>query len=790
MSRRPNAWHLPRLRLETRVTLCVALVQVFLLVLAGILHLRAERRNLLSTVEWRSRALARSLQKRVVSLSGYSPEMQRTLGLTIDCQVLLGDNVDSGLAYVGVIGPDGRVIAHTDPDRSSQIERAEVVLELFNGAEAQATLGPEASATFIPVTTAPDSPPVAVIDVGFSRRAIDHEIRNTIAYSISAFVVFLLLSFLLIGAFLRRFVTRPVTALSQAAADFAHGQRATDLDITGSDEVELLAGSLNHMRREIQRQFGDLEREISDRKEAERLLSKSEEDLRVTLDSIGDAVIATDVQGGIIRMNPVAEQLTGWGAEEAEGKPLDQVFRIVNVRSREVVENPTQKVLATGEVVGLANHTALVSRDGTERQIADSGAPIRSSEGEVVGVVLVFRDVTEEYALQERLHQGEKMDAIGQLAGGVAHDFNNMLGAILGHAELAMEEMTPDQPAFDNLQEIHGAAEHSADLTRQLLAFARKQTVAPMALDLNEVVGKMLKMLRPLIGEDIDLVWRPAAALWPIKMDSSQIDQILANLCVNARDAIGGAGRLSIETGNCSFDEDYCVEHPGATPGGFVRLVVSDTGCGMDKETLAQVFDPFFTTKGVGEGTGMGLAMVYGAVKQNDGFISADSEPGRGSTFAIYLPRHASGEARPAKTDRAARLAHGGATILLVEDEPSILRMASAMLQRQGHTVLTAATPDEALRLGQQHTGTLDLLMTDVVMPGMNGRDLARDLLALCPDLECLFMSGYPANVIARHGVLEGGPNFIQKPFTTRELREKIREVLGGPPTAEETPLT
>ena len=788
MNRQSSARRRTRLRLETRVTLCVALVQVFLLVLAATLHIRAERRNLLSTVEWRSQALARSLQKRVVSLSGYSPQMQRTLGLTIDCQVLLKENIDSGLAYVGVIGSDGRVIAHTDPQRAGQVERAEIVRKLINGVEVQATLGPQAFDTFVLVTTAPDSPPVAVIDIGFSRQAIDHEIRNTIAYSISAFVVFLLFSFLLIGAFLRRFVTRPITALSHAAAGFARGQYTADLDITGSDEVELLVDSLNHMRSEIQRQFGDLDREICDRKEVERLLSKSEEDLRVTLDSIGDAVIATDVQSGITRMNPVAEQLTGWGADEAEGKPLDEVFQIVNVNSREVVENPTQEVLATGEVVGLASHTALVSRDGTERQIADSGAPIRSSEGEVVGVVLVFRDVTEEYALQERLRQGEKMDAIGQLAGGVAHDFNNMLGAILGYTELAMAEMNPDQPAFGNLQEVHSAAQRSADLTRQLLAFARKQTVAPMALDLNEVVGKMLKMLRPLIREDIDLDWRPATGLWLIKVDSSQTDQILANLCVNARDAIVGEGELVIETGNCTLDEAYCVDHPGATPGEFVRLVVSDTGCGMDRETLAQVFEPFFTTKAVGEGTGMGLAMVYGAVKQNHGFVFADSELGRGSAFTIYLPRHVSNRELPAKVDRVARLVHGDGTILLVEDEPSILHMASAVLQRQGYAVLTAATPREALRIGQQHAGELDLLVTDVVMPEMNGRDLATDLLALCPDLECLFMSGYPADVIARHGVLEGARNFIQKPFTISELGNKVREVLGGSPTAADTP--
>jgi two-component system cell cycle sensor histidine kinase/response regulator CckA len=334
------------------------------------------------------------------------------------------------------------------------------------------------------------------------------------------------------------------------------------------------------------------------------------------------------------------------------------------------------------------------------------------------------------------------------------------------------------QPIYDDLMEIHKAAERSADLTRQLLAFARRQTIAPKVLDLNETVAGMLKMLERLIGEDIHLDWQPGVDLWPVRLDPSQIDQILANLCVNARDAIANVGRITIETRNWIFTEDHCAAHPGFVPGEYVRLAVSDDGCGMDKDTLANVFDPFFTTKEMGKGTGLGLATVYGAVKQNNGFIDVCSEPGEGTTFAIYLPRHV-GEAGQARTGSKAGVAvRGHETILLVEDYPAMLKPATKMLEMQGYTVLAASTPGEAISLAREYAGEIHLLMTDVVMPEMNGQDLARNLQALYPHLKRLFMSGYPASVVAPHGVLDEGVYFIQKPFTMQSLAAKVREAL------------
>ena len=385
----------------------------------------------------------------------------------------------------------------------------------------------------------------------------------------------------------------------------------------------------------------------------------------------------------------------------------------------------------------------------------------------------------EKERLDQQFRQSQKMEAVGQLAGGVAHDFNNMLGVILGHTEMAMEHVNPSQPFFANLEEIRKAASRSADLTRQLLAFARKQTVAPQVLDLNETIDRLLKMLRRLIGEAIDLIWLPGAGIWPIRVDPSQIDQILANLCVNARDAITGVGRITVETGNHTLDDHYCVTHTGLVAGEYVRISVSDTGCGVDPQTLDHIFEPFFTTKAIGSGTGLGLATVYGAVKQNNGFIDVDSEPGRGTVFRIYLPRHQNVDTavQSCKEGAAEPVVGGHETILLVEDEPAILEMTTMMLRRLGYTVLAAGTPGEAVRLIKDFAGEIDLLMTDVIMPEMNGRDLAEVLLLGRQETRCLFMSGYTSDIIASQGVLDEGVHFIQKPFSTAKLAAKIREV-------------
>jgi nitrogen-specific signal transduction histidine kinase/ActR/RegA family two-component response regulator len=407
-------------------------------------------------------------------------------------------------------------------------------------------------------------------------------------------------------------------------------------------------------------------------------------------------------------------------------------------------------------------------------------------------MVAFMRDITErKRAEQERerlnaqLQQAQKMESVGRLAGGVAHDFNNMLSVILGNLDLALSEMDTTDPLRYELDEARGAASRSVDLTRQLLAFARKQTVTPRVVDINVTVAGMLKMLQRLIGEDINLRWKPEPDLWPVRIDPSQVDQVLANLCVNSRDAIGGVGGVAIETGHRTITESDRIDRPEFVPGDYVMIGVSDDGAGMDKEVLSHLFEPFYTTKAQGQGTGLGLATVYGIVKQNDGFIDAYSEPGQGTTFHVYLPRYLGSAERLLRAARPidARasedaLARGGETILVAEDEPGILALTAKMLERPGYTVICASTPGEAMRLAKEHAGRIDLLITDVVMPEMNGRDLAKSLLALYPNMKLLFMSGYTADVIAHRGVLDDGVHFIQKPFLAQALEEKVREAL------------
>jgi len=393
-----------------------------------------------------------------------------------------------------------------------------------------------------------------------------------------------------------------------------------------------------------------------------------------------------------------------------------------------------------------------------------------------------IQDITARQSLEDQLLQAQKMESVGRLAGGVAHDFNNMLGVIIGHAEMALEQADPAHTLFADLMEIRTAAQRSADLTRQLLAFARKQTVNPKNLDLNEEISGMLKMLRRLIGEDISLIWKPGPSdLWPVRIDPVQISQILANLLINAKDAIPGVGNVTIEMKNITLDETYAESHAGFIPGAYVMMAVSDSGVGIDNGSLEHIFDPFYTTKEVGKGTGLGLSTVYGIVKQNDGFINVYSEPNRGTTFRIYLPRTAGEEIREGLKEeiKPGRLS-GNETVLLVEDEQQILKLAESILKRYGYTLMKAGTPGEALTLVENHKGHIELLISDVVMPEMNGKELRDKLIAFHPEMKCLFMSGYTADVIASHGVLEEGFNFLQKPFSVRTLAEKVREVLDG----------
>jgi two-component system cell cycle sensor histidine kinase/response regulator CckA len=638
----------------------------------------------------------------------------------------------------------------------------------------------------------------------------------------------------------------------------------------------------------------------------DRKLIESREWFATTLKSVGDGVIATDPQGIVSFLNPTAERLTGWQQDEAVGKPLSEIFHIVNEYSREPCDNPVQRVLREGAVVGLANHTILISRTGKKIPIADSGAPIRDAAQAIMGVVLVFRDqtlereaqealrmekekfrllveespfglsilgkegaykyinprfselfgytleevptgrewfrkafpdegyrkqviaswvschadsetdkmvpqtftvtckdgsqkiikffsvrtgtkeqfviyedLTEQKKIEEQFFQSQKMEAVGRFAGGVAHDLNNLMSVVIGFSELILEKLGRDDPVREKLDDIYKAGQRATVLTRQLLAFSRKQVMRPKVLDLNHVLLDFEKMLRRLIGEDIELRTALNPNLGRVKADPGQIEQVVMNLAVNARDAMPQGGKLTIETQNVFLDETYAYQHGIELQAGFyVMLAVSDTGVGMDKEITAKIFEPFYTTKEKGKGTGLGLATVYGIVKQSDGCIWVYSEPGQGATFKIYLPRIEQDAELLQQKPIEERPASGSETILIVEDDDAVRKLARTALKSYGYTVLDTRSGEEALAVSRRYSGNIHLLLTDVVMPKISGRQLAEQITKERSKLRVLYMSGYTDNIIAHHGILDQGVNFIQKPLTPKSLALTVREVL------------
>ncbi len=516
-----------------------------------------------------------------------------------------------------------------------------------------------------------------------------------------------------------------------------------------------------------------LERDIRERKRAEAALGASEAKIRSILDNIGIGVSVISPGMEILELN---NRMREWFPDIDQSQaPL--CYHAYNDPPREVVCDycPTCLTLQDGLVHEAVTQTP---QAGAVRNYRIVSTPIFDARGKVTSAIEMVEDITERLSLESQVRQSQKMEAIGRLAGGMAHDFNNMLSVILGHTELALCEIDTTHPLHGHLNAILDASDRSSAMIRQLLAFARKQEVTPEVLDLNGAVDGMLRVIRRLIGEDIDLVWLPSSDVWPIKIDPSQIEQILANLCVNARDAIVGVGHITIETENVVFDEDYCADHVEFAPGEYAMLAVSDDGCGMDRETLGRIFEPFFTTKGAGRGTGLGLSTVYGIVRQNNGFINVYSEPGKGTTFKIYLARQEGQAADIRKESKAALPLSLGETVLVVEDEAPVLALAGGILERLGYTVLTAASPSEAVRLVGEYPETIDLLVTDVILPEMNGRDLAERLKKIRPELQCLFMSGYTDDVVAQRGMLEGGVQFITKPFSMKGLADKVRAAL------------
>jgi len=516
-------------------------------------------------------------------------------------------------------------------------------------------------------------------------------------------------------------------------------------------------------------------------------VSRFKETLKVTHDtykgifnSASDMIYIQDENGRFLDINDAVVKNYGYSRAEVIGKMPDFLaaegknnFKELGKKFASALAGQNQRMEFWGR-----------KSDGTIFPKDLSLAPGRYFEQKVV--IAVARDISEEKKaeierekLQSQLLQIQKMDSVGRLAGGVAHDFNNMLNVILGHAELALDKLSPAHPLVEDLTEIRKAASRSADLTRQLLAFARKQTAIPRVLNLNETLNGMLKMLTRLIGENIELIWKPSADLWPVKIDPSQLDQILANLCVNARDAISENGVVEISTRNFIVDISESSGNIEFQPGNYIVLSVNDNGHGMSRETIDSLFEPFFTTKEIGKGTGLGLATVYGIVKQNHGLIKVESSEGIGTKFEIFFPRYDGNLEMRNEKGNPTESSNKSGTVMFVEDEKMILNMGKLMLEKLGFKVITASSPIQALTLAKETNDKIDVLLTDVIMPEMNGKELARQIQQVFPEIKLIFISGYTANIITPHGVLEEGVHFMQKPFSLKKLASKLQEVLG-----------
>ncbi len=498
--------------------------------------------------------------------------------------------------------------------------------------------------------------------------------------------------------------------------------------------------------------------------------------LSVMLEGVAEGLIATDLKGRVCFINPAAEEITGWSHATVMGKPANDILRFSDEKTREGLDDPLAKSLRDGKVLALGSHVLLTTREGAETPVEANASPIRDADGKLRGAVMLFRDISRHRQMTDLASHSQKMEAVGRLASGVAGDFNNLLTVMTGYSELMRAELAPGNPLRRFADEIQLASERAAGLTRQLLAFSRGQAAQPRLLDINAVITNMDTLLRRLLGERIEVVILPGPALGRVKCDPGQIEQIVVNLAMNSRDAMPDGGKFVVETAGIDLEEGEESRRIGVDPGAYVMMAVSDTGCGMDADTRARLFEPFFTTKGLGKGTGLGLSIVYGIVKQNQGQITVYSQPGSGTIFEIYLPRSRD-QAEATPRGKPTQPGKGSETILLVEDEDGVRKLCSAVLQSNGYTVLEAADGVAGLALYEKNAAQIDLLLTDVVMPRMNGFELAERVGAKDTRVSILYMSGYRDHPVSPSG-RDAHWAFLHKPFTPDALLVKVRESL------------
>ena len=582
-----------------------------------------------------------------------------------------------------------------------------------------------------------------------------------------------------------------VNRVSKSAKRVAAGDLDQKVEVKTGDEIESMADSFNIMtgrlktmmeaeekaRKELQALNETLEQRVAERtrdlKDSNEMLVDSEKKFRGLIEAlpVGISLSTPGAKGTVTDINSAQWKMFGYDSKEEFLKlPASAHYQDPNERER------FSELRERGPV---KHHLLQFKRKDGALLWGSVSSVTQVAEDGTIQFINVVEDITKEKKLEAQLRQAQKMEAVGRLAGGVAHDFNNLLMSIMGHADLALMSLAEDDPLRRNLEEIKGGGKRAAALTRQLLAFSRRQILQPVVLDLNALITGFVKMLERLIGEDVELETVLASGLRRVEADPGQMEQVIMNLVINARDAMPGGGKLTIETVNVDLDEDYVREHDaGLQPGPYVMLGVSDAGTGMDEETRSLIFEPFFTTKEEGEGTGLGLSTVYGIVKQSGGYIWVYSEPGQGTTFKIYLPAVEGEAVSREKEEISPERLTGSETILIVEDDDKVRNLVCEILEPQGYSILEAENGIEALRVSEEHGDQIHLMIADVIMPKMGGRELAERLRPLRPDMKVIYMSGYTDNAILHHGVLSPGIEFLQKPISSEALKRKVREVL------------
>jgi len=682
--------------------------------------------------------------------------------------------------YVYLISPSGKILLHSDAGLIGTD-----VSEYYATKQAQAgylglTSDRDASGTtrmrtgFMPLTD---------VDLGLVVSLPADEALAPMRYIRNLalpLIVLGLLAFAWIGSQMIRQVIQPVRRLTEVTARISAGDLDAHCDVKTGDEIEALADSVNRMTRSLrssQEKIRAKNRALHNTAEA---LRKSEQYLNVTLDSIGDGVLATDEKGCVRGINPVGQMLTGYSLEEARGLPLSQIFRSMDVNTRVELEGPFERVLGKLDTAEHPHRTLLLDREGNERQIASSAAPIRTKSGETVGVVIVFRDVTEQQHMETLLQQSQKMESVGRLAGGVAHDFNNLLAVIQGNADLMLSDLDGKEGAEEfreMAQAIVKASRHGAELTSQLLAFSRSSTLHPSRVDLHEVIHEVVSMSTRTFDKRIRVHTDLRATAPTTLGEASMLQNALLNLAINARDAMPDGGTLTFTTENVELDAAACRQLSGdLSPGAHVRISVEDQGIGMTPAILERIFDPFFTTKSELEGTGLGLPAVYGTVVSHGGTIEVSSTPGQGSRFEIHLPV-AAGTVEDS-TEGEFDVCAGTGHIMVVDDEPAVLKSTAKMLTRLGYIAWMARDGADALQQFEADPALYDLILIDMIMPGMNGRELLERLLAIDPYAHVVLISGFSEGKEVEDALQRGAIGLLRKPYGLNELAASVSKAL------------